>query len=53
MYFGAEKRVQRADLGAKGVFYRLRVGAFEARADATEFCNALKATDQTCIVVAG
>ena len=53
VYAGAEKRVQRADLGAKGVFYRLRVGAFGDRADASAFCDALKEKDQTCIVVAG
>lgn len=53
IYLGAEKRVQRADLGAKGVFYRLRVGAFGERSEASEFCDALKAKDQTCIVVSG
>lgn len=53
MYAGAEKHVQRADLGAKGVFYRLRVGSFDQRADASTFCDALKEKDQTCIVVTG
>lgn len=53
MFRGAEKRVQRADLGAKGVFYRLRVGAFAERAQASEFCDALKARGKTCIVVSG
>ena len=53
MYAGAEKRVQRADLGAKGVFYRLRVGAFGDRDDAMKFCDALKENDQSCIVVTG
>lgn len=53
LFVGAEKRVQRADLGAKGVFYRLRVGAFEARDAAATFCDALKAQGKTCIVVSG
>lgn len=53
LFAGAEKRVQRADLGAKGVFYRLRVGAFADRAGASAFCDALKERGQTCIVVSG
>lgn len=53
MYNGAQKRVQRADLGAKGVFYRLRVGAFGERPEAVSFCDALKSQGETCIVVNG
>jgi cell division septation protein DedD len=53
LFTGAEKRVQRADLGAKGVFYRLRVGAFAERTNASEFCDALKERGETCIVVSG
>jgi len=52
IYRGAEKRIQRADLGAKGVFYRLRVGAFAHRDEATAFCDALKANGQQCMIVA-
>jgi len=52
LFTGAQKLVQRADLGAKGIFYRLRVGAFADRSDASSFCDALKARDKTCIVVA-
>ncbi len=48
-----EKRVQRADLEAKGVFYRLRAGAFETRAGATTFCDRLKREGLDCIVVGG
>ncbi|MBL4596070.1 MAG: SPOR domain-containing protein [Robiginitomaculum sp.] len=43
--------VQRADLGAKGIYYRLRAAAFGERAGAVDFCNALKANGQDCIVV--
>lgn len=52
LFNGAQKLIQHADLGAKGVFYRLRVGAFDARADASAFCDKLKARDKSCIVVA-
>lgn len=50
--FGTVGRdVQRADLGAKGIFYRLRANAFPTRSDATEFCEALKKSGKSCIVV--
>ncbi len=52
-FIGAQKSVQRADLGARGVFYRLRAGAFRTRRDASAFCDALKAEGRACIVVAG
>jgi len=51
LFNGGEKRIQRADLGAKGVFYRLRVGAFSERSAAAEFCSALKSAKHQCIVV--
>lgn len=53
LYHGAHKRIQRADLGAEGVFYRLRVGAFASRDEAAIFCDAVKATGSNCIVVTG
>ena len=49
---GAKKEIQRADLGAKGVWFRVRVGAFDERAEASGFCDQLKARDRACIVVA-
>jgi len=51
LFAGAEKRIQRADLGARGVFYRLRVGAFASRDAAAEFCDALKSAGKDCIIV--
>lgn len=48
---GADKRIQRADLGARGIFYRLRAGAFETREAASAFCEALKSSGNECIVV--
>lgn len=53
LFNGASKQIQRADLGAKGVFYRVRVGAFATRADASSFCDALKDKGRACIVVNG
>ena len=42
--------IERADLGAKGVFYRLKVGSFKDRAGADTLCNELKSAGGTCIV---
>ncbi len=53
LYYGANKFIQRADLGAQGVFYRLRVGAFTDRSDAVAFCEAVKQAGTNCIVVTG
>lgn len=39
--------IVRADLGSKGVFYRLRVGGFADAAEAKSFCGRLKG--QACI----
>ena len=44
--------VQRADLGAKGVVYRLRVGPFADRTAATDACVQLKAAGANCFVAA-
>lgn len=51
LYTNAKLNIQRADLGAKGVFYRLRVGSFDTRENAKGFCNDVKATGRDCIVV--
>lgn len=53
LYHGASKRIQRADLGSEGVFYRLRVGAFAERTEAVAFCEAIKESGANCIVVTG
>lgn len=42
--------VIRADLGAKGVFYRLRAGNFSAREQANSLCEGLKAKGVGCVV---
>jgi cell division septation protein DedD len=50
--FAPMKRdVQEADLGAKGVYHRLRAGYFADREEASRFCDRVKALGQECIVV--
>ncbi|MEM9937757.1 MAG: SPOR domain-containing protein [Pseudomonadota bacterium] len=52
LFGAATLDLQRADLGAKGVFYRLRVGGFETRDAAKTFCGDVKAAGRDCIVTA-
>lgn len=42
--------IQLADLGERGIYYRLRIGPFATKADAQSLCNALKARRQDCLV---
>lgn len=42
--------VQMADLGSKGVWYRVRVGPIGEQASAVNFCNKLKSEGADCIV---
>jgi hypothetical protein len=44
--------IQRADLGAKGVVYRLRAGPFTDRTAAVDACTQLKAAGGNCFVAA-
>ena len=44
--------VQKADLGAKGIWYRLRVGPFADKPAAAAACEKLKAEGGTCFVAA-
>lgn len=43
--------IVRADLGAKGVFYRLRVGGFGSQAAAKQTCAMLSGRGQGCFLV--
>lgn len=43
--------IERADLGAKGIYYRLRFGGFSNRGDAEAHCSALKSNGQDCIII--
>jgi cell division protein FtsN len=42
--------IQQADLGSKGIFYRVRVGPWGTRDEAIEVCEALKAAGGSCFV---
>ena len=45
-----DPQIQQADLGAKGIFYRVRVGPWAARKEAVEVCESLKAAGGNCFV---
>ena len=47
---GLELVIQRADLGAKGVFYRVRAGWFANRAEAKAICDELKKRNVGCLI---
>lgn len=47
---GHHPLVRRADLGAKGTYYRAMVGPFASGEQATELCSKLKAAGGSCIV---
>ncbi|MEM1086875.1 MAG: SPOR domain-containing protein [Pseudomonadota bacterium] len=51
LFSGASLDIQRADLGSRGVFYRLRIGKFETRNAANALCSDYKAVGGDCIVV--
>jgi cell division protein FtsN len=42
--------IRRADLGAKGIFFRIMVGPFASADEATELCSNLKAAGGACLV---
>jgi len=47
---GYAEDVQKADLGGKGTWYRLRVGSFSNKAVATALCDKLKADGGNCFL---
>ena len=47
---GREAVIRRADLGAKGTFYRALVGSFASAEEASSLCSALKAAGGNCLV---
>jgi hypothetical protein len=47
---GLEPDVQQANLGEKGIYYRLRVGPWATRAEAVDLCEKLKAAGGSCLV---
>lgn len=46
-----DRDIQRADLGDKGVWYRVRVGPYGERGAAVEACETLKSAGGNCFVV--
>jgi len=47
---GREPIIRRADLGAKGVYYRAMVGPFASMEEAAGVCSRLKAAGGNCLV---
>jgi hypothetical protein len=45
--------VEKANLGSKGIFYRLQAGSFASEEDARMACNKLVAKKQGCLAVGG
>lgn len=48
---GSSYAIEKADLGERGIFYRLRAGGFERIDDAKSVCRALEARKIACFVV--
>ncbi|MCW5774334.1 MAG: SPOR domain-containing protein [Rhodospirillaceae bacterium] len=46
----AGNRIQRADLGSRGVYYRIQVGPFASAGEATRLCAQLKAQRIDCFL---
>lgn len=46
-----KQHIESADLGPRGVFYRLQIGPFESRVEAGKFCARLKENGQNCYSV--
>ena len=42
--------IKRADLGAKGVYYRTMVGPFGSTEEAAQFCGNLKSAGGQCVI---
>lgn len=51
LFRDARKDIQQADLGERGVYFRVRAGYFASRADAAQFCGQVKSLGQECLVV--
>lgn len=47
---GLDFHVEEADLGERGVFYRVQAGPFQSRSEALASCDALKQLSVACIV---
>jgi hypothetical protein len=47
---GKQPIIRRADLGAKGIYYRALVGPFASAEEAASMCSSLKAVGGSCLV---
>jgi len=52
LFAQARMDVERADLGNRGVYHRVRAGYFANREEASRFCERIRRMGQDCIVVA-
>ena len=52
LFAEARLDVERADLGPRGVYYRVRAGYFADREGAARFCERIRQMGQDCIAVA-
>jgi len=52
LFASARLDTQRADLGQRGIYYRIRAGYFADRTNATRFCDRIRQMGQDCIVAA-
>lgn len=52
LFAHARLDVERADLGQRGIYYRVRAGYFPDRANAARFCERIRQMGQDCIVAA-
>ncbi|MBL8550210.1 MAG: SPOR domain-containing protein [Hyphomonadaceae bacterium] len=50
LFAHAERDVERADLGQRGTYYRVRAGYFFDRENAARFCERVKSLGQDCVV---
>lgn len=50
---GLPHSIVKADLGAKGIYYRVQAGSFKSKKEADAMCSALKSERAACIVVKG
>lgn len=49
-FAGLPHEIEKADLGASGIYYRLKAGSFASKEDAEKVCNQYKAVKGSCLV---
>lgn len=52
LFRDAHLDVERADLGQRGIYYRVRAGFFADRENAARFCERIRQMGQDCVVTA-